>query len=98
MAPRPKPQDFDDRRQAARVDLDRQYTMRLDPCDGREPIVCGVLDFSVTGLRLELPEGAAVPSDVLILIGSLAHNAKIVWRKDRVIGVDLVDEHHSIIY
>ena len=72
--------------------------MRLDPGDGREPIACPVLDFSVTGVRLKLPDDVALPTDVHILIGNLSHNARVVWRKDDVVGVDLVDEHHSIYY
>jgi hypothetical protein len=96
--PREKPEEFDDRRQAPRVVVDGRYTVRLDPCDGREAIVCPVLDFSVTGMRLNVPEDVALPSNVQILIGQLSHDARIVWRKDAVIGVDLVDEHYDIIY
>ena len=88
--------DFEERRDASRVDLEGRYSVRLDPCDGRDPIVCQMLDFSVTGFRLRLPDGAAMPGEVQVLIGDLAHNARIVWRKDDVVGVDLIDEHHSI--
>ena len=86
----------DERRQAPRTDVAGRYSMRLDPGDGREPIACALLDFSVTGVRLELPEDVALPDRVSILIGSLAHNSKVVWRKGTVIGVDFVDEHHDI--
>ena len=41
--------------------LDGRYSMRLDPCDGREPITCALLDYSVTGVRLQLPEDMALP-------------------------------------
>jgi hypothetical protein len=87
---------FDDRRHAPRVDIDGRYSMRLDPCDGRKPIGCSLLDFSVTGVRLELPEDVKLPKDVHILIGNLSHNARVVWRKGVLVGVDFVDEHHSI--
>ena len=43
----------DDRRDAPRVELEGRYSMRLDPCDGRAPIICALLDYSVTGVRLE---------------------------------------------
>jgi hypothetical protein len=92
----PKPEFQDDRRDAPRVDLEGRYSMRLDPGDGRGPIVCPVLDYSVTGVRLQLPDDISLPKDVQILIGNLSHNARIVWRKDDVIGVDFIDEHHSI--
>lgn len=87
---------FDERRDAPRVEIARRYSMRLDPCDGRAPIVCALLDFSVTGVRLELPDNMTVPDQVKVLIGELSHNARIAWRKDATVGVDFVDEHHSI--
>jgi len=92
-SPRPA---FDERRDAPRVDVDRRYSVRLDPCDGRGPIICALLDFSVTGVRLELPDDTPMPYEVKVLIGQLSHNARIVWRKDATVGVDFVDEHHSI--
>ena len=88
--------ETDDRRNAPRVELARRYSIRLDPCDGRAPFSCALLDFSVTGVRLELPDNMTVPDDVKVLIGELSHNARIVWRKDASVGVDFVDEHHSI--
>ena len=87
---------IEDRRDAPRIDLDGQYTMRLDPGDGRAPISCKVLDFSITGVRLKLPSDVMLPDNIQILIGNLSHNARVVWRKDNVVGIDLIDEHHSI--
>jgi hypothetical protein len=55
-----------------------------------------VLNFSVTGVRLELPEEMTLPDRVQVVIGTLAHNSKIVWRNGKVIGVDFTDEHHDI--
>ena len=71
--------------------------MRLDPCDGRAPLRCAMLDFSVTGARLELPDDTPLPAAVRVLIGDLSHRARIAWRKGRMIGVDFLDEHHSIV-
>lgn len=92
----PKAMEVTDRRDAERVDVDGRYSMRLDPCDGREPIVCSLKDFSVTGVRLELPEDVELPAEVHVLVGPLSHNARIVWRKGTLVGVDFIDEHHSI--
>ena len=92
----PTTADFADRRDAPRAAIDRQYSMRLDPCDGRTPIVCALLDYSVTGVRLELPDDVALPDDIQVLIGELAHTARVVWRNANVVGVDFTDEHHSI--
>ena len=47
-------------------------------------------------MRLELPDNTPAPDEVKVLIGDLSHNARIVWRKDTTVGVDFVDEHHSI--
>ena len=52
-------------------ELDGRYSTRLDPCDGREPITCALLDYSVTGMRLELPEDMALPDEVQVLIGEI---------------------------
>jgi len=88
--------EIDDRREAPRANVSRRYTMRLDPGDGREPIVCAVLDYSVTGARLQLPENVPLPTDLQIVIGTLSHNARIAWRRGAVVGIDFVDEHHSL--
>src|SRR5690242_11768517 len=84
-----------DRRDAPRAEVEGRYTMRLDMGDGREPVTCTLLDFSVTGMRLQLPEEMALPPQVRILIGKMSHNARIAWRNGTTVGVDLVDEHHS---
>jgi PilZ domain len=84
------------RRDAPRAEVDRRYNTRIDPCDGREPLVCAVLDYSVTGMRIELPENQPLPEQVQVLIGNLSHNARVVWRDGHVAGIDFIDEHHSI--
>lgn len=87
---------LEDRRDAPRIQLAGQHTMRLDPADGRAPIECPVLDFSITGVRLEVPCNPTLPSEVQLLIGELAHKARIIWRKDAVIGVDFIEAHQQI--
>jgi len=37
-----------------------------------------------------------LPTQVHVLIGDLSHNARIAWRNGMTIGVDFIDEHHSI--
>ena len=66
------------------------------PATAANRSICSLVDFSVTGVRLELPEDVKLPKDVSILIGNLSHNARVVWRKGALVGVDFVDEHHSI--
>jgi len=87
---------FDERRIAPRADIGGRYTMRLDPCDGRDVITCAVMDYSVTGARLELPQDVSLPSELQVIIGALSHRVQIAWRADMVIGIDFVDEHHSL--
>jgi hypothetical protein len=87
---------IDERRDAPRTGIAGRYTMQLDPCDGRDVVSCAVLDYSVTGARLELPQDMALPINLQVVIGTLAHNARVVWRNGVVIGVDFVDEHYSI--
>jgi|SRR3569623_1932998 hypothetical protein len=96
MQPIPREVEPDERRDAQRVGLDGRYTLRVDPCDGRDPITCALLDYSVTGARLQLPEDMALPVQVQVLIGELSHHSRIVWRNGTTVGVDFVDEHHSI--
>lgn len=96
MQRKPQTQPPHERRDAPRVALDGRYSVNLDPCDGRDPISCPLLDFSITGIRLELPADVTVPTNVQIRIGNVSHNAQIVWRKGHVAGVDFIDEHHSI--
>jgi len=86
----------DERRDAPRASIAGRYAVRLDPRDGRDLITCSVLDYSVTGARLQLPEDVALPAELQVVIGTLAHNARVVWRNGAVIGVDFVDEHHSL--
>jgi len=88
--------DVPDRRGAPRAGLDRRYSMRLDPRDGREPVFCALLDHSVTGMRVELPDSQHLPDRVQVMIGKLSHNACVAWRDGKFAGINFVDEHHSI--
>ena len=92
----PHAAELADRRDAPRAEVERRYSTQVDPCDGREPITCTVLDYSVTGMRIELPDSQVLPERVQVLIGNLSHNACVAWRKGNVAGIDFVDEHHSI--
>lgn len=87
---------IDERRDAPRANVAGRYTMQLDPCDGRNVVTCAVLDYSVTGARLELPQEMALPINLQVVIGTLSHNARIAWRNGMMIGIDFIDEHHSL--
>jgi c-di-GMP-binding flagellar brake protein YcgR len=85
-----------DRREAPRAEIAGQYSIRLNPGDGRSPVDCALIDYSVTGMRIELPGEIELPDEVLIQIGEIEHNARIVWRRGNMLGLDFLDEHHSI--
>jgi hypothetical protein len=87
---------FDERRDAPRANVLGRRTVRLDACDGRDVITCAVMDYSVTGARLELPQDVDLPSELQVIIGALSHRVRIAWRAGQVIGIDFVDEHHSL--
>ena len=87
---------FDERRVAPRTNLGGRHTMRLDPCDGRDMITCTVMDYSVTGARLELPQDVSLPAELQLMIGALSHRVRIAWRTGAVVDIDFVDEHHSL--
>ena len=88
--------ELDERRDAPRAEVERRYSTSIDPCDGRKPIVCSVLDYSVTGMRVELPSGQTLPDQVQVQIGTLSHNARVAWRDGNFAGINFIDEHHSI--
>ncbi len=67
------------------------YFLGVDPCDGREPIVCSVWDMSLSGARLTLPHDIALPAEVAILIGNVTHRAKVIWHKNRQIGIEFIE-------
>jgi len=45
MTPDAHDVQFDERRIAPRADIGGRYTMRLDPCDGRDVITCAVMEL-----------------------------------------------------
>jgi hypothetical protein len=92
----PHAAEIADRRDAPRAEVERRYSTRIDPCDGSEPIICAVLDYSVTGMRIEVLDGRELPDLVQVLIGTLSHNARVAWRDGNFAGINFIDEHHSI--
>ena len=92
----PHAAELADRRDAPRAEVERRYSTTIVPCDGSAPVICTVLDYSVTGMRIELPDSRALPHQVQVLIGNLSHNARVAWQDGTMAGINFVDEHHSI--
>ena len=62
---------------------------------GFEDLPLYVIPAEAFGNDLDL-QGDRLDFRQAVLIGSLSHNSRIVWRKGTTVGVDFIDEHHSI--
>lgn len=56
---------------------------------------CVIRDMSETGLRIQLLSGACPPGTVQLvdLVSGFAHDAKVIWQKDREFGLRIVRSH-----
>jgi hypothetical protein len=56
---------------------------------------CVIRDQSETGLRIQMLSGATPPGTVQLvdLVSGHAHDAKVIWRKDREFGVRITGSH-----
>lgn len=68
-----------------------RYVLRVDPCDGQEPLTCRVWDISLSGARLTLPHDVTLPAEVTILIGNVTHRARVVWQKKAHVGLEFIE-------
>lgn len=80
-----------DRRAGARVPL--QNTGKV--LCGAFAWDCVIRDQSSTGLRIQMLSGATPPSSVQLvdLVSGYAHDAKVVWQKEREFGLKIVGSH-----
>jgi hypothetical protein len=75
----------DERRVAARQ---KTYVEAwADPGGTSAPVICKVLDISLTGARMAAPS-VTLPDDFTLRIGASRHAAKVVWRSNTEIGVE----------
>jgi hypothetical protein len=56
---------------------------------------CVIRDQSSTGLRIQMLSGATPPGSVQLvdLVSGYAHDAKVVWQKEREFGLKIVGSH-----
>ena len=56
---------------------------------------CVIRDQSSTGLRIQMLSSATPPGSVQLvdLISGYAHDAKVVWQKDREFGLKVTSSH-----
>ena len=69
--------------------------VKLDPCNGSEPIACFVWDMSESGARLKLEVESDLGKTVQVLIGNVRKPATVVWRKGDHVGLEFVPEDWS---
>jgi hypothetical protein len=79
-----------ERRRDERSSMGR-YLLRIDACDGSEPITCAIWDISLSGARLSLTQDLKLPAEVNVLIGNVVHRAKVVWQKAGQAGVEFLE-------
>jgi hypothetical protein len=80
-----------ERRKEPRAQIGR-CLLRLDPRDGRDPIVCFVWDMSESGARLKLSQDVPLPSILAVLIGNVTRTARLIWRKEDHLGIEFCDQ------
>ncbi len=56
---------------------------------------CVIRDQSSTGMRIQMLSGATPPGTVQLvdLVSGFAHDAKVVWQKDREFGLRITASH-----
>ncbi len=75
-----------ERRTSRRVSVGNMV-VRVDPCDGREPILCCVWDLSLEGACLMLPPDLELPEDFRVRVDGELLEAHVVWRRWSHLGV-----------
>jgi hypothetical protein len=56
---------------------------------------CVIRDQSATGLRIQMLSSATPPGTIQLvdLVSGFAHDAKVIWQKDREFGVKIIGSH-----
>lgn len=80
-----------ERRRSARSRIGH-YVLRIDLGDDRDLISCVVWDMSEVGARLLLPADIELPGEVNVVIGNVTHRARVVWSKNRQVGLEFLDQ------
>ncbi len=75
-----------ERRVSKRVSVGNMV-VRVDPCDGQEPIMCCVWDLSLEGACLMMPPDVALPDRIRLRFDGELREALVVWRRWSHVGV-----------
>jgi hypothetical protein len=77
-----------DQRKSARRPL--RYPARIDAGNGSPPAACIILDISQTGAKLFATSAPDTPDEFALRLGAAARKCRVVWRKERQIGVQFL--------
>jgi hypothetical protein len=75
-----------ERRASRRISVGNQVA-RVDPCDGREPVMCCIWDLSTEGACLLLPPDVAVPDRIQVRFDGKLREADVIWRRWSHVGI-----------
>jgi hypothetical protein len=75
-----------ERRVSRRVNVGNMV-VRVDPCDGREPIMCCIWDLSLEGACLLMPPDVALPDRIRVRFDGELREATVIWRRWSHVGV-----------
>ncbi len=75
-----------ERRVSRRVSVGNMV-VRVDPRDGREPILCCVWDLSLEGACLLLPPDVELPDRIQVRFDGELREAEVTWRRWSHVGV-----------
>jgi len=64
-----------------------RYAAKIDAEDGSPPAACIILDISQTGAKLFATTAPDTPDEFTLLLGAAARKCRVVWRKERQLGV-----------
>jgi PilZ domain len=84
--------DAENKRQAARLRVLKGA--KIVPLTTWSLTDCTVRDLSITGAKLRCAEAAKIPDEFRLLLPTenTIQNAKVMWRKDDVLGVEFTAE------
>jgi hypothetical protein len=64
-----------------------RYPAKIDPGGGAALRPCIICDISLTGAQLRTEADAGLPEEFVLLLGRAPRRCRVVWRKDRQVGV-----------
>jgi hypothetical protein len=67
-----------------------QYPAKIDGRDGTPLHECVLFDVSQTGAKVIVQVANDIPDEFILLLGKTYRKCRVVWKKDRQMGVRFV--------